>query len=180
MRAPARPRSVGLMHDPLAVRALLWTHVAAGAAALLIAPMAMRLRKGALAHRLWGRFYFWAMAIVAATAMGVVGYRLATVEHPAGRAAAVFFGLLSVLSFYAAFTGYRSLFRKRPERGEHATWLDWTASAIALVAGAGFVAWSTASLVAPQGGTPPGDREVVLGWGLAPAEDTPRGPASPG
>jgi 8-oxo-dGTP pyrophosphatase MutT (NUDIX family) len=25
-----------------------------------------------------------------------------------------------------------------------------------------------------------GDREVVLGWGLAPAEDTPRGPASPG
>ena len=143
------------MPDPFFLRLVLWSHVAAGFAALVLAPIAMRVRKGGRSHRRWGKVYFWAMFAVFVTALGVVGYRLATAQHPTPRAVAAFLGLISVLSFYGAFTGYRSLYRKRPERGQSAIWLDWVASVIALVSGAGFVAWGAAQLALPAEGIPP-------------------------
>src|SRR5215813_6590925 len=78
-------------------------HISAGTIALFLAPLAMLTVKGGRAHRRWGKIYFWAMAVVAATA---------------------------VFSFYMAFTGYRTLSRKRPAQGERAAALDWTAALV--------------------------------------------------
>ncbi len=44
---------------------LRWIHIAAGALALGLAPLAMLTVKGGPAHRLWGKIYFWSMAVVA-------------------------------------------------------------------------------------------------------------------
>jgi hypothetical protein len=103
------------------LRPLLWIHVLAGMLALVVAPGAGLTVKGGRAHRRWGKVYFWLMAVVAATAIVLGLWRPAT-----------FLVLVAVFSFYAAFTGYRVLGRKRPDRGERPTWLDWSAALLTL------------------------------------------------
>src|SRR5207245_25025 len=44
-------------------------HISAGMLALGLAPVAMLTVKGGQAHRRWGKIYFWAMAVVASTAV---------------------------------------------------------------------------------------------------------------
>ena len=56
----------------IAIRIILWVHVLAGTLALVVAPIAILTAKGGLAHRRWGKVYFWSMAVVAASAV-VVG-----------------------------------------------------------------------------------------------------------
>jgi uncharacterized membrane protein len=56
-----------------AIRVALWIHILAGTVALFVAPGALLTVKGGLAHRRWGKIYFWAMTVVAVTALGV-GY----------------------------------------------------------------------------------------------------------
>jgi hypothetical protein len=92
-------------------------HIAAGTIALVLAPLAMLTVKGGRAHRRWGKIYFWAMAVVAATAVVMALWR-----------PQIFLALLAVFSFYMAFAGYRTLSRKRPAQGEGPTALDWTAA----------------------------------------------------
>jgi uncharacterized membrane protein len=96
-----------------------WIHIAAGTLALGLAPLAMLTVKGGRAHRRWGKIYFWSMAVVAATAVVMALWR-----------PQMFLALLAVFSFYMAFTGYRTLSRKRPSQGERATALDWTAALV--------------------------------------------------
>lgn len=106
------------MRDPLWMRAFLTMHIAAGASAFLLAPLALIAAKGGRAHRFWGRVYFWAMAVVAATAMVMAIYR-----------PVLFLALVAVFSFYSAFAGYRVLGQKAAYRGEKvATKLDWFAA----------------------------------------------------
>ena len=81
-------------------------HVIAGTIALIVAPIAMLTVKGGRTHRRWGKVYFWAMAGIALTAV------VLAIRRPV-----VFLGLLAVFSFYSAFSGYRVLYRKRPEKG---------------------------------------------------------------
>ena len=81
-------------------------HISAGMLALGLAPVAMLTVKGGQAHRRWGKIYFWAMAVVASTAVILALWR-----------PQIFLALLAVFSFYMAFTGYRALSRKRPVRG---------------------------------------------------------------
>jgi hypothetical protein len=112
---------------------LLWAHVAAGTLALGLAPAAMLTAKGGPAHRRWGKIYFWAMAVVAATALALSLWR-----------PQLFLTLLAIFSFYMAFTGYRALFRKRPTEGQGPTAVDWAAAlstlaASAVMAGLGLV-----------------------------------------
>src|SRR2546427_13147193 len=83
----------------------------------------MLTAKGGRTHRRWGKVYFWAMAAVALTAVVLAVWR-----------PVVFLALLAVFSFYSAFSGYRSLFRKRPREGAHASALDWTARNVAFAA----------------------------------------------
>ena len=113
-----------------------YTHILAGAVALLAGIVPMIARKGGGNHRLWGKVYFWAMFIICLTAIVLQFYRFT-----------IFLLLITVLSFYAAFSGYRSLFRKNPERGRGPTWLDWGGALIALVSGVSFIAWGLAGLV---------------------------------
>ena len=51
------------------VKGILWIHVLAGTLALVVAPIALVTAKGGLTHRRWGKVYFWAMGVVAATAI---------------------------------------------------------------------------------------------------------------
>ena len=102
-------------------------HVAAGFVALVMAPIAMWTQKGGKQHRRWGKVYFWAMFVIFVTALALVYFR-----------PNFFLLMISFLSFYGAFSGYRALFRKRPGQ---ATWLDWLGAGIALAAGITFVAW---------------------------------------
>ena len=110
------------------VEVLRWIHIAAGFTAFFIAPCAMLTRKGGDAHRRWGKIYFWAMAVMALTAMVVAAYR-----------PNIFLLLIAIFSFYMALTGYRVLFRKRPDKGQKANALDWSAASIMLVVGVALI-----------------------------------------
>jgi len=103
-------------------------HICAGTIALVLAPLAMLTVKGGRAHRRWGKIYFWAMAVVAVTAVALALWR-----------PQIFLALLAVFSFYMAFSGYRALSRKRPAEGQGATALDWTAALVTLVVSAALV-----------------------------------------
>jgi len=109
-----------------AMTTLRWLHIAAGTVALFVAPGAMLTMKGGLAHRRWGKVYFWAMALVAASAIVLGLWR-----------PNIFLALLALFSFYMAFSGYRSLFRKRPAQRPEA--IDWIAALVTLAASAALV-----------------------------------------
>jgi uncharacterized membrane protein len=87
--------------DPIWVRALLGVHIAAGVTSFIMAPIAMATAKGGRAHRRWGAVYFWAMAVVASTAVVLSIYR-----------PILFLALVAIFSFYAAFLAYRVLKQK--------------------------------------------------------------------
>jgi len=82
--------------------------------------------KGGRAHRLWGQIYFWAMAVVAVTAVALALWR-----------PQIFLALLAVFSFYMAFSGYRAVSRKRPGQGAGA--LDWTAALVTIAVSAALI-----------------------------------------
>jgi len=120
------------------------THVEAGVTALVVAPVAMLTQKGGSAHRRWGRVYFWAMFVIFVTALAVLLFR-----------PNVFLFIISILSFYGAFSGVRSLRRRRPERGERAARLDWGAASLALLAGVSFIVWGALPLLGLVAGKTP-------------------------
>jgi uncharacterized membrane protein len=108
------------MHDPLWIRVLLGVHISAGVVSFGMAPLAMATAKGGRAHRRWGRVYFWAMSVVASTALVLSIYR-----------PILFLALVAVFSFYAAFSAYRVLGQKGMVRGEQPVQAaDWAAAAI--------------------------------------------------
>lgn len=108
-------------HWPFYLRAALTLHVAAGSVAFLCAPVALLTAKGGRTHRRWGRIYFWAMALVAATALFL------SLLLPI-----LFLALLAVFSFYAAFSGYRILSLKRLGQGDKPHLIDWFAALLTL------------------------------------------------
>ncbi|MCU1309154.1 MAG: putative rane protein [Candidatus Angelobacter sp.] len=112
-------------------RILLGIHIAAGFTAFFLAPGALATAKGGKAHRLFGKIYFWMMAVVALTAilMSTSQYR----PNP-------FLALVAVFSFYAAFIGYRVLYQKRPAQGKGPQAIDWIAAILTLVCSLGLIA----------------------------------------
>ena len=88
---------------PVVIQAVRWTHILAGFTAFFIAPIPLLTAKGGKTHRRWGKIYFWAMAVMAATAMVLALWR-----------PILFLALIAVFSFYFAFRGYRVLSRKSP------------------------------------------------------------------
>ncbi len=121
-----------MAHDPVWMRALLTTHIAAGFSSFLLAPVALATAKGGRQHKRWGMVYLWSMGIVAATALPMSLYR-----------PVLFLALVAVFSFYAAFSGYRVLKLKDLARGGRAKAIDWfagifTFTASALLAGLGW------------------------------------------
>ena len=108
------------MQDPMWIRGLLGIHIAAGTISFMMAPIALATAKGGPAHRRWGKVYFWAMAVVAATAIALSIYR-----------PILSLALVAVFSFYAAFAAYRVLGQKGTARGEpRIEAIDWAAATI--------------------------------------------------
>jgi uncharacterized membrane protein len=106
-------------HDPLWVKLFLAIHIAGGAMSFLLAPVALVTAKGGRQHRRWGKVYLWSMGVVAATAVPLAFF------FPVR-----FLALVSVFSFYFAFSGYRVLRLKELARGGSATAIDWIAASI--------------------------------------------------
>lgn len=109
---------------------LIYTHILAGILSLVVAPVAMVVRKGGDAHRVWGKVFFWAMAWICLSAVIISVYQWMP-----------FFLLLALLSFYAAFTGYRTLYQKQLHLGRGVRWYDWAAAVIAGICMVGFVVY---------------------------------------
>jgi uncharacterized membrane protein len=105
------------MRDPLWIQSTLGVHITAGVTAFVMAPLALATAKGGKAHRRWGKIYFWAMAVVASTALVLAFYR-----------PILFLALVAIFSFYAAFSAYRVLFHKKMPQGQRVTWPDWIAA----------------------------------------------------
>ncbi len=121
---------------PVVIQAVRWTHILAGFTAFFIAPVPLLTAKGGNTHRRWGKIYFWAMAVVAATAMVLALWR----PIP-------FLAFISVFSFYFAFRGYRVLSRKNPLQGQGPGAIDWAAAVLAFL---GSVALIVLGMVRPS------------------------------
>jgi uncharacterized membrane protein len=107
-----------------AFKFILVLHVISGIIAFVAAPGAMMTKKGSLWHKRFGSAFFYAMMGVAASAFGLwaLGSQL-------------FLMLLSVFSFYLAFSGYRAVKLKNNPAEEE----DWLVAGAALLAGLGLV-----------------------------------------
>ncbi|MGH9741334.1 MAG: hypothetical protein ACRD51_03180 [Candidatus Acidiferrum sp.] len=117
------------MRDPWWVHFLLAAHITAGSGAFILAPLALVTAKGGKAHRLWGKIYFWCMAVVASTALVLAAYR-----------PILFLALVAIFSFYAAFTAYRVLGQKAAWEGKSVVGgLDWAAAVLCFAASAALV-----------------------------------------
>ena len=110
-------------------RLFLGVHIAAGAGAFLLAPVAMVTAKGGLAHRRWGMVYLWCMGTIAATALPMAIFR-----------PVLFLALVAVFSFYLAFSSYRVLRLKDLARGGRAGAIDWIAAVVTFCSSA-WLAW---------------------------------------
>ncbi|MBK9175765.1 MAG: hypothetical protein IPM46_05385 [Flavobacteriales bacterium] len=92
---------------------ILALHAIAGFIALVVAPLAMLARKGGNWHRRWGKAYFWAMAVVATSAI-VIGVLKSN----------WLMAMVAVFSFQMIASGYRALYLKRLHEGQQAAWPD--------------------------------------------------------
>src|SRR5580692_3101639 len=116
-------------HDPLWIKVFLSIHIAAGAMAFLLAPVALATAKGGKTHKRWGMVYLWSMGVVAATAVPLSFF------FPVR-----FLALVAVFSFYFAFSGYRVLRLKELARGGSAEPIDWIAGVVTFATSA-LLAW---------------------------------------
>jgi len=121
--------------DPVWMKALLTVHVGCGFGAFLLAPVALATAKGGKTHKRWGMVYLWCMGGVAATALPMALHR-----------PVLFLAMVAVLSFYAAFSGYRVLKLKDLARGGDAKPIDWIA---------GLLTFSSSLLLALMGALDP-------------------------
>ena len=111
-------------------------HIAAGFTALVVAPLAMIAAKGGDAHRRWGKLFFYAMAIVAFTAivMGIIRPN-------------VFLAMLAVFSFHMVASGYLALHLKRVHEGQKPDRLDIILQGSAGVINGGLFIWGITNFI---------------------------------
>lgn len=112
------------MHpDPIWMKVFLTVHVTAGIISFVLAPVALATAKGGKQHKRWGMVYLWSMGVVSCTALPMALFR-----------PVLFLALVSVISAYLAFSGYRVLKLKNLARGGSAQPIDWAAACIAFLA----------------------------------------------
>lgn len=115
----------------IAEQATLGVHVAAGIVALIAGAAAIVTRKGGRRHRRAGRTFVYAMAVLAGTAIALLGFERSTDRQ--------FLSLVGVFSVYFAFSGYRALRRRAVDTGRTA--VDWDALTCMGVASAGILVY---------------------------------------
>ena len=107
-----------------------YLHIAAGFTGFFMAPVALAVRKGGVAHRRWGLVFFWAMVVAGTTA--IVGS-----QH----IQSTFLLLTAVFSLYMASFGYRSVFLKQLAWDARVEAFDWAVAGVGLLVFAGTVAY---------------------------------------
>ena len=117
-----------------------YLHITAGFIGFFMAPVALAVRKGGLAHRRWGKVFFWAMAVAGTTAL--VG---------AQHIHSLFLLLTAVFSLYMAGFGYRSLFLKQLAWDARVAPFDWAVAGVGLLVFLGTVAYAFRSGNIPVG-----------------------------
>ncbi len=128
----------------------LWLHIAAGTVAVVAGAGALLAKKGGRRHRQAGKLFLVSMALVVATVFVLFGIDPTTFRS--------ILTLVAVFSGYLAFSGYRTLSRKRPADG--ADLIDWVAAGSVILASLALGGWgSTWSL----NGNPFGIVMVVFG-----------------
>ena len=98
-----------------------WLHITAGFIGFFVAPVALAVRKGGPAHRLWGKVFFGAMVVSGTTA-------LAGAQH----IHSLFLLLTAVFSLYMAAFGYRSVFLKHLAWDARVAPTDWAVAGVGL------------------------------------------------
>lgn len=111
--------------------AFLIVHILSGFTALVTGGLASFTRKGGKAHRLSGRWYFWAMTGVFITAIVISILK-----------SLPFLFMIGFFSYYFVVRGYRQLFLKGLGRTQTAAPIDWFITAVALLFGIGLVTWA--------------------------------------
>lgn len=126
-------------------------HVIAAVSAILVGLIPMIARKGGMLHNRAGLAYFWLMMFVCASG----ALLLFEVFN-------FFLAMITLFSGYAAFTGYRVLFRKKKPAGL----IDWVGTFISLAGGAAFMGWGILSLLGMIRGLPTAFALLGVGFGL--------------
>ena len=132
---------------------LVWTHATAGVLSLVMAPLAMVVRKGGDAHRRWGGLFVKGLVVVVITALvlGVLRLQWTLV-------------LLAALAMHLAASGYRSLYHKKLHEGQKPDRGDVLVQGIAAMAHAGALLWGGIHLFF---GHKDGNAIIFLIFGLA-------------
>ena len=99
-----------------------WLHIAAGFTGFFVAPVALLVRKGGAAHRLWGRVFFWSMLVAGSTAILSASLNGLT-----------FLLLTGIFSLYLAQFGYRSLQHKGMGSSQQPGRYDWASVVLGLL-----------------------------------------------
>lgn len=127
------------MDEDLLLLIDLRLHAASGFVALVVAPLAMVVRKGGDWHRRWGRVFFWAMLLVAVTAI------VAGIMRPN-----VLMALVAIFSFHMVASGYRALYLKRLHQGQRPARMDYLLHGLAGLVNAGLFIWGVSHLALGQ------------------------------
>lgn len=127
-----------------ALTAIIWLHIAAGIAALILMWIPILSTKGAKLHRRAGMAYVVAMIIVAITALLVAAIRtqqtLAAGKPFAAARFSVFLAFIALLAFTSAFCGVRIL-KQKQRTGPHTNIFDIGVPAALLVSSIAMSIW---------------------------------------
>jgi uncharacterized membrane protein len=107
----------------------LYLHIFAGFTALVTGLIPMFSKKGGKAHVLWGKVYFWAMFVVALTAL--IRFQM--------KMGLIFLAGIAVFSFYNTFTGVRLIHRKN---NIEVKLIDWFAAILMVITAGGMLYFS--------------------------------------
>ncbi|HEV7349122.1 DUF2306 domain-containing protein [Telluribacter sp.] len=102
-------------------------HIAAGFSALAVGVVPLVVKKGSPLHNRSGLVFYYAMAVVCATAFWLVAFK----------GSPLFLLFIAIFSFYMCFTGRREILRNRLR--VHVERLDYNAAGLALLSAVGML-----------------------------------------
>jgi hypothetical protein len=107
----------------------LYLHIFAGFIALTTGLVPMFSKKGSKTHIAWGKVYYWAMFVVAVTAL--IRFQM--------KMNLIFLSGVAVFSFYNTFTGVRLIHRKNNPKPE---FIDWFGAVLMVISSLGMLYFS--------------------------------------
>ena len=107
----------------------LYLHIIAGFIALITGLVPMFSKKGSKTHTTWGKVYYWAMFVVALTALIRFQMKLNL----------IFLSGIAIFSFYNTFTGVRLIHRKTNPKPQ---FIDWFGAILMVMGSLGMLYFS--------------------------------------